>query len=147
MTYNQLYLAASIPQWGIFIGFVLVIIAYIDKKEKWMTAGWIILIATGLISLYFNLTATTGSLIDDRTSSLTATGWQCVTGAALAGAALLFQHKKNRYFTVLAVLTLLYFMLVFFQFNRIMRQDTKEKQSTEQINMKDKISEIRDKIY
>ena len=55
MTYNQFYLPVSIPQWGIFIGVACVIIGYIEKKEPWMTAGWIMLIAIGLTSMAFNL--------------------------------------------------------------------------------------------
>lgn len=132
MTYNHYYLASNIPQWGIFIGVALVIVAYIDKKEKWMTAGWIILIATGLISLWFNLAGNAGTAPDSRVNALTTAGWQCVTGAALAAASWLFQRIKNRYFNILAILTLLYFMLVFFQFNQLMRDGSKEKQPTEQ---------------
>lgn len=132
MTYNHFYLAANIPQWGIFIGIALVIIAYIDKKEKLMTVGWIILIATGLISLWFNLTTNIGTGPESRVSTLITTGWQCATGAALAAASYLFQRIKNRYFPILGILTLLYFMLIFFQFNYISRSRPNIKQPIEQ---------------
>lgn len=121
MSYNQFYLAATIPQWSIFVGIVLVIIGYIDKKEWWMTSGWIILIVTGLISLYFNLTGNPVDLMNEKVKELITAGWQCATGAVLAAISYLFQRRRNRYFRILGILTLLYFMLVFFQFNSIMR--------------------------
>jgi peptidoglycan/LPS O-acetylase OafA/YrhL len=132
MTYNQFYLAANIPQWGIFIGIVCVIIGYVDKKEKWMTAGWIILIATGVTSLFFNLSQNPGTTPDNKINTLTTAGWQCATGIVLVAASYLFQRIKNRYFGILGILTVLYFMLVFFQFNQIMRSQSNEKQKTEQ---------------
>jgi hypothetical protein len=140
MTYNQLYLPASIPQWGIFLGIVCVIIGYIEKKEWWMTAGWIILITTGLTSLAFNLFGglsihPIGNVSDSAVTALMATGWQCATGGALSAAALIFQRMKNRYFKFLAILTVLYFMLIFFQFNQLMLSQsmvTKPVDQTEQ---------------
>ncbi len=131
MTYNQFYLAANIPQWGIFAGIVCVIIGYIDKKERWITAGWIVLIATGLISLSFNLAGIIHEQRDERINTLITAGWQCATGAALAAISWLFQRTKNRYFRFLAILTVLYFMLVFFQFNHILRSKPKAKPTVE----------------
>jgi peptidoglycan/LPS O-acetylase OafA/YrhL len=139
MAYNQFYLASSIPQWGIFIGIVCVIIGYIDKKEKLMTAGWIILIATGLISLFFNLTGSTGIPRDNKVNELFTAGWQNATGAVLAAATYFFQRIKNRYFKIMGILTVLYFMLVFFQFNSIMGSQSKGEQPTEQKDQPKKI--------
>jgi len=129
MTYNQLYLPASIPQWEIFLGIVCVIIGYIEKKEWWMTAGWIILMTTGLTSLAFNLFGglsgqPEGNISDSAIAALIATGWQSAIGGAIAAASLVFQRLKNRYFKFLAVLTLLYFMLIFFQFNNLTRSQS-----------------------
>jgi hypothetical protein len=127
MTFNQFYLPASIPQWGIFLGVVGVIIGYIEKKERWMTAGWIVLIVTGLTSLGFNLIGgihLEEGVPDSAGKALIATGWQCAIGGALAAASLFFQRIKNRYFKFLAILTLLYCMLTFFQFNQLMRSES-----------------------
>lgn len=129
MTYNQFYLPASIPQWGIFLGVVGVIIGYIEKKERWMMAGWIILIAIGLSSLAFNLFGGLGvqpkdNVPDSAVSALIATGWQSAIGGALAAASFVFQRLKNRYFKFLAILTVLYFMLIFFQFNNLTRSQS-----------------------
>lgn len=132
MNYNLFYLAANIPQWGIFVGIVCLIISYIEKKERWMTAGWIILILTGLISLLFNLYINKTAGQDNRVDSLITSGWQCATGAALAAGAFFFQRLNNRYFKILGILTVVYFMLVFFQFNSLMRYRSKVKPPTEQ---------------
>jgi hypothetical protein len=137
MAYNQFYLAASIPQWGIFIGIACVIIGYIEKKENWMTAGWIMLILTGLTSLTFNLFGVNAGQPDISISvysinALKTTGWQSATGTFLAVASFIFQRLKNRYFRILAVLTLLYFMLIFFQFNDLMRVHSTAKNPAKQ---------------
>jgi hypothetical protein len=142
MTYNQFYFAASIPQWEIFFGVACVIIGYIEKKERWMTAGWIIFFVTGLTLLSFNLSEGLGaqpdkSISESAVNSLTTAGWQCATGAVLGAASLLFQRLKTRYFKFIAILTIIYFMLVFFQFNHIMRSQSKVKKpmnQTEQNN-------------
>ena len=129
MTYNQIYLPSSIPQWEIFLGIVGVIIGYIEKKDQWMTAGWIILIATGITSLAFNLfggfsSQPEGAIPGAAIAALIATGWQSVIGGALAAVSLVFQRLKNRYFKFLAILTVLYFMLIFFQFNNLTRSQS-----------------------
>jgi uncharacterized membrane protein len=120
MTYSQLYLPASIPQWEIFLGIVFVIIGYIDKKEIWTIAGWIALIVTGFTSLFFNLFG--GFVPEENTTmsainSLKAAGWLAVMGGGLAAITLLFQKTKRRSYRILAILTIIYFILVFFQFN------------------------------
>lgn len=137
MTYNLIYLPASIPQWGIFIGVVCVIIGYIEKKERWMTAGWIILIATGLTSLAFNLfggfTVQSDQNEGSAIATLMAIGWQSAIGGALAAASLIFQRLKNRYFKFLAILTLIYVMLIFFQFNQLMRSESMVNKPSKQL--------------
>ncbi len=55
MTEHLLYLPTVIPQWGIFLGIALVIIGYVDKKEKWAYGGWALFVATALAALWFNL--------------------------------------------------------------------------------------------
>ena len=129
MTYSHYYLAANIPQWGIFLGIVCVIIGYIEKKDRWMTAGWMLLIVTGLTSLTFNLFGSLriqneGNISASAVSQLRATSLQSIVGGVLAAASFLFQLRKNKYFKILAILTLLYFMLVFFQFNQLMRSES-----------------------
>lgn len=138
MTFNQIYLPASIPQWGIFIGVVCVIIGYIEKKERWMTAGWIILIATGLTSLAFNLFGGFTVQSDNQNegsaiTTLMAIGWQSAIGGALAAASIIFQRLKNRYFKFLAILTLIYVMLIFFQFNQLMRSESMVNKPSKQL--------------
>ena len=138
MTYSQFYLPANIPQWGIFLGIVFVIVGYIDKKEFWTVAGWIILIATGLTSLAFNLFGgfrhpPEGSFSVPAINALVSAGWQSAIGGALAAVSLFFQRTKRRNYKMLAILTLIYFMLIFFEFNSLTRSSqTKPQEQTEQ---------------
>jgi len=119
MTSTQLYLATLLPQWGIFAGVVLIIVGYVDKKSLWTRLGWIVLIATSLTALYFNLFGGLRALAEangspSQASLLLSTGWQTAAGGVLAIVSLLmFQFKIKRY-ALLAVLTLLYFTLTFF---------------------------------
>ena len=55
MQAHELYLPMLISLWVIFIGIALVIIGYTDKKKMVTYSGWGILMANGLVSLYFNL--------------------------------------------------------------------------------------------
>lgn len=125
----QLYLPTVLPQWGIFVGVVLVIVGYVDKKDLFTRIGWIVLIATSLTALYFNLFGGLKTLAETNGSSsqaslLLATGWQTAAGGALAIVSLLMlQFKKKRY-ALLAVLTLLYFTLIFFLYSQV--SDNKE---------------------
>lgn len=124
MSYSPLYLPSSVPQWGIFLGVVFVIIGYVEKSERWNTTGWMILIVTGLFSLFFNLF---GGLMPDENISetalniLKASGWLSSAGAFLAAITLYFRYLKSRSYKVLAVLTIIFFILIFFQFNYITR--------------------------
>ena len=137
MTWYQFYLPASIPQWEIFFGIVFVIIGYIEKKEKWTLAGWIILIVTGITSLAFNLFGgiviqPTGNISASTVAELIATGWQSAIGGILASMVLVFQRLKKRHYNMLAILTAIYFMLVFFQFNQLMRSESKTNKAMKQ---------------
>ncbi len=134
MTYSQFYFPAVIPQWGIFLGIVAVIVGFVEKKDFWTRIGWIILIVTGLTSLYFNLFG--GFLTEENATaaainSLKVPGWQSAIGGALAAVALFFQRTGRRNYKILAVLTLIYFMLIFFEFNYLTRSQTMVKKSPE----------------
>ena len=142
MTYSQFYLPANIPQWGIFLGVVFVIVGYIEKKETWALAGWLVLITTGLTSLGFNLFGglvynPEEQLTSSSTSTLITCGWMSVAGGCLAAVSLFFQMTKKKSYRILAILTVIYFMLIFFQFNALTRSQTGLKKSqgqTEQSN-------------
>ncbi len=125
----QLYLPTVLPQWGIFVGVVLIIVGYVDKKDLLTRFGWIVLIATSLTALYFNLFGGLKTLAETngspfQASLLLATGWQTAVGGVLAIVSLLMlQFKKKRY-ALLAILTLLYFTLIFFLYSQV--SDLKE---------------------
>ena len=121
MTNAQLYLPTLLPQWGIFAGIALIIVGYVDKKNLWTRIGWIVLIATGLTALYFNLLGGLQALPDSNASVslLIATGWQTAVGGVLAIASLLMFHYKSKRYALLAVLTLLYFTLIFFLYSQV----------------------------
>ena len=129
MTSMQLYLPTVLPQWGIFVGVVLVIVGYVDKKDLFTRIGWIVLIATSLTALYFNLFGGLKTLAEmnelpSQASLLLATGWQTAVGGALAIVSLLMLQFKKRRYAVLAILTLLYFTLIFFLYSQV--SDNKE---------------------
>ncbi len=119
MTNVHLYLPTVLPQWGIFAGVVLITIGYVDKKDLWTRFGWIVLIVTGLTALYFNLfgeLSAPGEIIAPGSVSalLTSTGWQAVAGGVLAVASLVMLQLKMKRYPILAILTLIYFILIFF---------------------------------
>jgi len=124
MTNGNLYLPTVLPQWGIFAGVVLLTVGYIDKKEIWTRLGWIVLIITGFSGLYFNLFGNLNGLGEmngpaTAVSLVVSTGWQATAGGVLAGIALiLFQYKAKRY-PILAILTLIYFVLIFFLYTQV----------------------------
>jgi hypothetical protein len=124
MTGTQLYFPTVLPQWGIFAGVVLITIGYVDKKHIWTRLGWIILIATSLTALYFNLFGGLNALVEKNTADsyaalLISAGWQTATGGVLAAVSLLMlQFKKKRY-PLLAILTLIYFILTFFLYSQV----------------------------
>ena len=124
MTSTQFYLPTVLPQWGIFAGVVLITVGYIDKKDLWTRLGWIVLIATSMTALYFNLFGDLNVISERNTPGsvaplLLSTGWQTVAGGVLAIISLLmFQLKKRRY-SLLAILTLIYFILIFFLYYQV----------------------------
>lgn len=121
MISTQLYLPTVLPQWGIFAGVILITVGYVDKKDLWTRLGWIVLIATSLTALYFNLFGGLKTLAETNTmaSMLISTGWQTAAGGALAAVSLLMlQYKKKRY-ALLAILTICYFTLTFFLYTQV----------------------------
>ena len=124
MTNTELYLPTLLPQWGIFAGVVLLTIGFIEKKGIWTLLGWGVLIITGLAGLYFNFfgdLTTSGERngTELAVNLLISTGWQLLAGGVLSGASLLlFQLKRKRY-PVLAILTIIYFVLIFFLYTQV----------------------------
>jgi hypothetical protein len=120
MSNHQFYLPTIIPQWCIFIGISLVIIGYVDKKEKWTYAGWATFIFTGITALYFNLfgdfSPNPAETVDAATAHILTSGWLTAIGGILSLATLLFQFFKLKRYPILAVITLLYFAIMFFQY-------------------------------
>ena len=97
MISTQLYLPTVLPQWGIFAGVILITIGYVDKKDLWTRLGWIVLIATSLAALYFNLFGGLKTLAETNTtaSMLISTGWQTAAGGALAAVSLLMLFSPS----------------------------------------------------
>ncbi len=122
MQNHELYLPMLIPMWGIFIGIALIIIGYADNKSYFTYAGWMVLVINGLISLYFNLFEISPGHFAANTSFqetagfLKTTGWLNTTGAFLAMTSLLFFRFKKKRYMLLAVLTILFFSVLFFQY-------------------------------
>lgn len=118
----ELYLPMLLPLWGIFIGIALVIIGFVDKKASFTYFGWSVLMANGLISLYFNLFQiepahfADNSQLRETAGLLLTTGWLNVAGALLALASLLFFYFGNKKYLLMAGLTILFFAIQFFQF-------------------------------
>lgn len=128
MQTHELYLPMLVPLWGIFIGIVLVIIGFADKKPKFTYGGWGTLMANGLISLYFNLFQINpaqfvdNAQLKETAELLVASGWLNVAGAFLALASLLFFYFKKRRYLLLAALTILFFSIQFFQFYGLLQK-------------------------
>lgn len=124
MNSAHLYLPTLLPQWGIFAGVVLLTVGFVEKKLIWTQLGWIILIITGITALYFNLFGDFNILSknaggDPVASMLVTTGWQAFAGGVLAAFSLaMLQLKKKRY-QWLAILTLVYFVLIFFLYSQV----------------------------
>jgi len=116
MTNAQLYLPTVLPQWGIFAGIILITVGYVDKKNLWTRIPRIVLIATSLTALYFNIFGGLEILAETNAMALPiiSTGWQTAAGGILAVASLLMLQFKRKRYALLAVLTLLYFTLTFF---------------------------------
>ncbi|MEI7829880.1 MAG: hypothetical protein WCI31_08930 [Prolixibacteraceae bacterium] len=122
MQTHELYLPMLIPLWLIFIGIALVIIGFVDKKAVFTYSGWGVLIVSGLVSMYCNLFQISpahfpdGSQLAETAGILISAGWLNVAGAILSLAAMLFFHFKKRRYLIIAVLTILFFAVQFFQF-------------------------------
>ena len=118
----ELYVPMLIPLWGIFIGIALVIVGFADKKASFTYAGWTVFMATGMISLYYNLFYINLSHFNENTqmrdtaNMLLTTNWLNVSGAILALTALLFFYYKKKRYLLLAILTILFFAILFFQY-------------------------------
>jgi len=124
MTGTQMYLPTVLPQWGIFAGVVLLTIGFVDKKIILTQIGWIILIVTSLTALYFNLFGGLSTLVDKNVtdssaSLLLSTGWQTAAGGVLAVLSLLMLKFKKKRYSLLAILTLIYFILTFFLYAQV----------------------------
>ena len=135
MTSTTLYFATIVPQWEIFIGVVLTIIGWTEKKELWIRSGWLILIATSLTALYFNLFGNLMALANDAETGelikqVISTAWQTVAGGALAIVCLILFHFKQSRYRLLATLTLLYFVLNFFLYYQVSRNRISEGSTT-----------------
>jgi hypothetical protein len=122
MQTHELYLPMLIALWGTFVGIALVIIGFVDKKATFTYSGWGLLIANGLISLYYNLFQielthfTEGSQLHETAKMMVATGWLNVAGSLLALATLLFFHYKRKRYLLMAALSILFFAIQFFQY-------------------------------
>lgn len=124
MTNAQFYLPTVLPQWGIFAGVVLLTVGYVDKRDLWTLLGWITLIFASLTSLYFNLFGGLSALGESTgqeviAAMITSTGWQAVAGGILSIASLLLFRYKSKRYSILSILTILYFILIFFLFTQV----------------------------
>jgi hypothetical protein len=122
MQTHEMYLPMLIPLWLIFIGIALVVIGFVDKKATITYCGWSVLIANGLVSIYYNLFQInptrfpTESQLAETARILISAGWLNAAGAVLALAALLFFYFRKRRYMIIAVLSILFFAVQFFQF-------------------------------
>jgi len=128
MQNHELYLPMLVPLWGIFIGIALVIIGFADKNSKFTYAGWITFMVIGFVSLWYNLFQinpsgySNNAQFGETARLLVAAGWLNVAGAFLALASLLFFYFKKRRYLLIAVLTILFFSIQFFQFYGLLQK-------------------------
>ena len=122
MQTHELYLPMLIPLWGIFIGIALVVIGFVDKKPAFTYSGWGLLIVVGLISLFYNLfqinpaSYQENSQMRETAAILVKAGYLNLAGSALALCSMLFYRYKNRRYLLMAILTILFFAIQFFQY-------------------------------
>ena len=124
MVNSQLYLASSIPQWFIFGGVGLLTAGFVDKRIMWTRLGWISLLLAGLAAMYFNLFGGLQPSVEPNNPDIVinliiTTGWQAAAGSLLACATLVLQHLKSKRYSILAILTVAYFILIFFLYTQI----------------------------
>lgn len=128
MQIYELYLPMLIPLWGIFIGIALVIIGFADKKALYTYLGWSTLILVGLISFYCNMFIVDknhfqeGSQLRETAGLLLSAGWLNVAGIFMSLASLLFFYYKNKRYMLLAVLTVIFFSVQFFQYYSLIQK-------------------------
>ncbi len=139
MSNPDLYLPTTIPQWGIFLGIVLLTIGFVDKNRRLTLIGWITLVCTGLAALYFNLLGTLSNVTvtsaDAALDLLISTGWQSAAGGALSLFSLVFFYYEKKRYNLLSFLTIAYFVLVFFlyaQVSALAGKDINKDSKTEQ---------------
>ncbi|HWS01068.1 MAG TPA: hypothetical protein VN249_10660 [Prolixibacteraceae bacterium] len=128
MQTHELYIPMLIPLWGIFIGIALVVIGFTDKKALFTYLGWSVLTATGLASMYYNLFRidpahfAENSSLRETAGLLITSGWLNVAGAGLAVTSILFFYFKKRRYLLLAVMTILFFSVQFFQYYSLIQK-------------------------
>jgi hypothetical protein len=128
MLTNELYLPMLIPLWGIFIGIALVFIGFVDKKAYFTYFGWSVFIVIGLVSLYYNLFQivpshfTENNQLAETAALLMNAGWLNATGSFLALASLLFFYFKRKRYLLMAILTILFFSIQFFQYYSLIQK-------------------------
>ncbi len=126
-TYD-LYLPMLIPLWGIFIGIALIVIGFVDKKAVYTYLGWSALMVIGIISLYYNMFLIDrnhypeGSQVQETAGLLLSAGWLNVAGTLLALVSLLFFHFKKKRYMMLAVLTVIFYSIQFFQYYSLIQK-------------------------
>ncbi|MEK7720635.1 MAG: hypothetical protein AAB347_13740 [Bacteroidota bacterium] len=128
MQNHELYLPMLIPLWGIFIGIALVIIGFVDKKPAFTYSGWSMLIVVGLISLFYNLfqinpvSYQENSQMRETAVILVKAGYLNLAGAALSLCSMLYYRYKNRRYLLMAILTILFFAIQFFQYYSLIQK-------------------------
>lgn len=122
MSSNPFYLYTVIPQWGLFLGIALVVFGYVEKKGPLSLAGWVVFVATGLFALGVNLFGNLhpqpqpgGTVPPDF--QVIALGWQAGIAGVLALISLLLRQRKSKRYSLLAILTIIYAIAIFFQYN------------------------------
>ncbi len=113
---------------------IIITVGYVEKKVIWTYLGWATLMITGIIGLYFNLFENLIGLVEKQDSEelvklIISTNWQLAAGGFLALLSLVLFHYKTKRYPILAILTLLYFVLVFFLYTQIASLSGKLKSS------------------
>ncbi|MCK9413626.1 MAG: hypothetical protein M0Q53_15105 [Prolixibacteraceae bacterium] len=128
MQNHELYLPMLLPLWGIFIGIALIVIGFVDKKPVYTYSGWSMLILVGLLSLFYNLFQISplsyqeNSQMSETATILVKAGYLNLAGAALSLCSLLYFRYKNRRYLLMAILTVLFFAIQFFQYYSLIQK-------------------------
>jgi hypothetical protein len=131
------YLYTAIPQWGIFVGILLVILGVVEKKNLFVQIGWIILITIGIFTLSVNLSGipevqyVPGEEIPPEIT-LKTLGWQTSIGSLLAAFAMLLKYLKSKRYKMMGILTITFFVIIFFQYYHFTKSINKQQNTTEQ---------------